>query len=105
MSSPASAQTPQSIAPSLQLDNNRRAFGDAIDLEGGRLLVSARPPAYPYAPFIPANYVYALTASGWALSAVLERGPARTVQLSGNIAFVDAIRLRLGTTPTVFDLP
>lgn len=86
-------------------DENYRAFGDALDVEGRRLLVSARQPSYPYAPFIPANYVYELTGSSWALRAVLEAGPARAVELSGNSVLVDAIRLRLGTTPTIFDLP
>lgn len=86
-------------------DEHTRAFGDALDLEGRRLVVSARRPSYPYAPFIPANYVYELTGSSWALRAMLEAGPARAVELSGNSVLVDANRLRLGTTPTIFDLP
>jgi hypothetical protein len=86
-------------------DSYGRAFGDALDLEGRRLLVSARHPSYPYAPYVPANYLYELTGSSWALSAVLETGPARAVELSGNSVLVDANRLRYGTTPTIFDLP
>ena len=89
----------------LPSDEHSRAFGDAIAIDGGRLLVSARRPSYPYAPFIPANYVYAHTAGGWQLSAVLEADPARAVELSGSTAFVDAARLRLGTTPVFFELP
>lgn len=87
------------------VDGYVRAFGDAVDLEGRRLVASARRPSYPYAPFVPANYVYDLTGSSWVLSAMLEAGPARALELSGNSVLVDAISLRVGTAPVIFDLP
>jgi hypothetical protein len=86
-------------------DGYQRAFGDAVDLEGRRLLVGARRPSYPFAEFLPANYLYELTGGSWALSAALEAGAARAVQLSGDSALVDTILLRYGTHPTIFDLP
>jgi hypothetical protein len=86
-------------------DGEYRAFGAALDLQGKQLLISASPPAYPYAEFVPANYLYELAGNSWAVSAVLEADAARAVELSGNRVLVDEIRLRYGTTPTVFDLP
>jgi hypothetical protein len=35
----------------------------------------------------------------------LETGGAQAVAVSGHSVLVDAIRLRYGVTPTIFDLP
>ena len=89
----------------IESDGYERAFGVAVDIEGRRLVAGARNPSYPFAPFVPANYVYELTGNTWVLSAVLEAGGAQSVEVSGHSVLVDAIRLRYGATPTLFDLP
>ena len=91
--------------PQYELDSYSRAFGVALDLEGTRLLVSAGRPSYPYAPYVPSNYLYELTGGSWAVSAALDAGPARAVELSGDTALIDYALLRMGTAPKIFDLP
>lgn len=89
----------------VESDGYARAFGGVLDLEGRRLVVSSARPYYPYAPPVTANYAYELTASGWDLSAALEAGPARVVEVSGSSVLIDVSLLRLGTAPNIFALP
>lgn len=86
-------------------DGNHRSFGTVVDIEGRRLLASAGAPYYPYAPYLPSAYLFALDGNQWTLAAALDAGPAVALELSGNVALVDADRLRYGSTPIVFDLP
>jgi hypothetical protein len=90
---------------STERDGYERPFGVTVDLEDRRLVAGAGNPSYPYAPFVPANYVYELTGGSWALSAALEASAAQALQLSGDSVLVDTILLRYGTLPTIFDLP
>lgn len=95
----------QVLANPIPADGYARAFGVVIDIEGRRLVVGAQRTSYPYAPFLPTNYVYELTGNSWTPSAVLEAGAAQALELSGDSVLVDAILLRYGAMPTLFDLP
>ncbi|RYZ02409.1 MAG: hypothetical protein EOO73_31840 [Myxococcales bacterium] len=86
-------------------DGNYRAFGNALDLQGERLVISARRPSYPYASYIPGNYLYELTGNRWALSAIIDASASHAVELSGSSLLVDINLLRYGTLPTIVDLP
>lgn len=84
-------------------DGEYRSFGDVLDLQGTRLLVSGNT-RYPFAAPALMNYVFDVRPAP-RLIAVLDAGGARSVQLSGHTALVDQLSFRLGTYPVLFDLP
>lgn len=84
-------------------DGEYRSFGDAVDLQGSRLLATGSV-RYPYAAPRPMNYLFELRGTPHAIAALNASG-ARSVYLSGHTALVDQQSIRVGTYPALFDLP
>lgn len=84
-------------------DSDPRSFGNVLDLEGRRLLVSGDS-AYPYAQDW-WNYLFELQGIRFRPIAALSAGRADLVRLSGDLALVDSKGLRYGSFPQVFELP
>jgi hypothetical protein len=84
-------------------DGEYRTFGDAVDLQGSRLLATSSV-KYPYAAPRPMNYLFELRGTPHIIAALNASG-ARSVYLSGHTALIDQQSIRVGTYPALFDLP
>jgi hypothetical protein len=85
-------------------DGEQRSFGDAVDIQAGRLLASGST-VYPFAAYVPMIYLYEFGAEGFRPVALLDAAAARSVKLSRGSALVDVRGVRFGTVPQVFELP
>jgi hypothetical protein len=84
-------------------DGEYRSFGDALDLQRTRLLVSGSI-RYPFAAPAAMNYLFDVRGTP-RIVAVLDAASARSVQLSAHTALIDQQSVRLGTSPVLFDIP